>query len=168
MPRLLLSLYEIIYVTWFTSDLPEATGVRLRLPNSHALLGSGRPWIIPLSFVRHSVSLVEFSSSVCQWHMTHCCRGLAASLKDTVSSVHQTVHQHQQSVMLQQWIEWTTDKGTGPQSSRRPCVSVQQNDKSNVRPDLGVVPVMGLRVALYETKPVIMEKMVQIVINLHQ
>ena len=30
------------YVTWYTSNLPEATGVRLRLPNSHALLGSGR------------------------------------------------------------------------------------------------------------------------------
>jgi len=28
-----------IYVTWYTSGLPEATGVRLRLPNSHALLG---------------------------------------------------------------------------------------------------------------------------------
>ena len=38
----LLSLYGIIYVTWYTSNLPEATGVRLRLPNSHALLGSGR------------------------------------------------------------------------------------------------------------------------------
>ena len=37
----LLSLYGIIYVTWYTSNLPEATGVRLRLPNSHALLGSG-------------------------------------------------------------------------------------------------------------------------------
>ena len=41
-PLPLLSLYGIIYVTWYTSDLPEATGVRLRLPNSHALLGSGR------------------------------------------------------------------------------------------------------------------------------
>ena len=39
--RPLLSLYGIIYVTWYTSDLPEATGVRLRLPNSHALLGVG-------------------------------------------------------------------------------------------------------------------------------
>ena len=26
-------------VTWYTSGLPEATRVRLRLPNSHALLG---------------------------------------------------------------------------------------------------------------------------------
>jgi len=42
-PRPLLSLCGIIYVTWYTSGLPEATGVRLRLPNSHALLGSGRP-----------------------------------------------------------------------------------------------------------------------------
>jgi len=41
-PCLLLSLYGIIYVTWYTSGLPEATGVRLRLPNSHALLVSGR------------------------------------------------------------------------------------------------------------------------------
>jgi len=32
----LLSLYGIIYVTWYTSDLPEDAGVRLRLPNSHA------------------------------------------------------------------------------------------------------------------------------------
>jgi len=31
-------------VTWYTSGLPEATGVRLRLPNSHALLGFGRSW----------------------------------------------------------------------------------------------------------------------------
>ena len=38
--RPLLSLYGIIYVTWYTSNLPEATRVRLRLPNSHALLGS--------------------------------------------------------------------------------------------------------------------------------
>ena len=36
-PRPLLSLYGIIYVTWYTSGLPEATGVRLRLPNSHDL-----------------------------------------------------------------------------------------------------------------------------------
>jgi len=42
-PRPLLSLYGITYVTWYTSGLPEATTVRLRLPNSHALLGSGRP-----------------------------------------------------------------------------------------------------------------------------
>jgi len=47
-PRPLLSLYRIIYVTWYTSGLPKATGVRLRLPNSHALLGSGRPWKTPL------------------------------------------------------------------------------------------------------------------------
>ena len=47
-PRPLLSLYGIIYVTWYTSGLPEATGVRLRLPNSHALLGSGRPCKTPL------------------------------------------------------------------------------------------------------------------------
>ena len=47
-PCPLLSLYGIIYVTWYTSGLPEATGVRLRLPNSHALLGSGRPWKTPL------------------------------------------------------------------------------------------------------------------------
>ena len=47
-PRPLLSLYGIIYVTWYTSDLPEATRVRLRLPNSHALLGSGRPCKTPL------------------------------------------------------------------------------------------------------------------------
>ena len=38
-PCTLLSSYGIIYVTWYTSGLPEATGVRLRLPNSHALLG---------------------------------------------------------------------------------------------------------------------------------
>jgi len=44
----LLSLYGIIYVTWYTSNLPEATGVRLRLPNSHALLGSGMHWKTPL------------------------------------------------------------------------------------------------------------------------
>jgi len=31
-------------VTWYTGGLPEATGVRLRLPNSHALLGVGRSW----------------------------------------------------------------------------------------------------------------------------
>ena len=31
-------------MTWYTGGLPEATGVRLRLPNSHALLSSGRPW----------------------------------------------------------------------------------------------------------------------------
>ena len=42
--RPLLSLYGIIYVTWCTSNLSEATGVGLRLPNSHALLGSGRRW----------------------------------------------------------------------------------------------------------------------------
>ena len=36
------------YMTWYTSNLPEATGVRLRLPNSHALLGSGRPCKTPL------------------------------------------------------------------------------------------------------------------------
>ena len=47
-PRPLLSLYGIIYVTWYTRGIPEATGVRLRLPNSHALLGSGRPWKTPL------------------------------------------------------------------------------------------------------------------------
>jgi len=47
-PRHLLSLYGIIYVTWYTSGLPEATRVTLRLPNSHALLGSGRPWKTPL------------------------------------------------------------------------------------------------------------------------
>ena len=29
-PRFLLSLYGIIYVTWYTSNLPEATGVRLQ------------------------------------------------------------------------------------------------------------------------------------------
>ena len=29
-------------MTWYTSCLPEATGVRLRLPNGHALLGSGK------------------------------------------------------------------------------------------------------------------------------
>ena len=34
--------------------------------------------------------------------------------------------------------------------------------------DLGVVPVMGLRVALKETKPVMMEKTVQTVMNRHQ
>jgi len=51
-PRPLLSLYGIIYVTWYTSDLPEATGVRLRLPNSHALLGSGRPWKHPFTYLR--------------------------------------------------------------------------------------------------------------------
>jgi len=50
-PRPLLSLYGIIYVTWYTSGLPEATGVRLRLPNSHALLGSGRPCKTPLCFL---------------------------------------------------------------------------------------------------------------------
>jgi len=49
-PRPVLSLYGIIYVTWYTSGLPEATGVRLRLPNSHALLGSGRPCKTPLWF----------------------------------------------------------------------------------------------------------------------
>jgi len=32
---------------------------------------------------------------------------------------------------------------------------------------LGVVPVMGLRVALYDTNPVIIEKMVHTVMNLH-
>ena len=42
-PLPVVSLYGIIYVTWYTGGLPEATGVRLRLPNSHALLGSGRP-----------------------------------------------------------------------------------------------------------------------------
>jgi len=42
-PRPLLSLYGIIYVTWYTSSLPEATGVGLQLHNSHALLDSGRP-----------------------------------------------------------------------------------------------------------------------------
>ena len=47
-PRPLLSLYGIIYVIWYTSNLPEATEVRLRLPNSHALLGSGRRWKTPL------------------------------------------------------------------------------------------------------------------------
>ena len=41
-PRPLLALYGTIYVTWYTSNLPESTRVRLRLPNSHALLGSGR------------------------------------------------------------------------------------------------------------------------------
>ena len=41
-PRPLLSLYGIIYVIWYTSGLPEATGVRLRLPNSLALLCVGR------------------------------------------------------------------------------------------------------------------------------
>ena len=43
-PCPLLSLYGIIYVTWYTSGLPEATGVRLRLPNSHAQLGVSRSW----------------------------------------------------------------------------------------------------------------------------
>jgi len=51
-PRPILSLYGIIYVTWYTSGLPEATGVRLRLPNSYALLGSGRPWKTPLLFLQ--------------------------------------------------------------------------------------------------------------------
>jgi len=35
-------------VTWYTSGLPEATGVGLRLPNGDALSGSGRPWKTPL------------------------------------------------------------------------------------------------------------------------
>jgi len=48
LPRPLLSLYGIIYVTWYTSGLPEATGVGLRLPHSHALLGVGRSGIAPL------------------------------------------------------------------------------------------------------------------------
>jgi len=30
-PHPLLSVYGIIYVTWYTSGLPEATGVRLQL-----------------------------------------------------------------------------------------------------------------------------------------
>ena len=49
-PRPLLFLYGIIYVTWYNSGLAEATGVRLRLPNSYALLDSGRPWKTPLYF----------------------------------------------------------------------------------------------------------------------
>ena len=47
-PCPLLSLYGIIYVTWYTSGLPEATEVRLRLPNSHVLLRVGRSWKTPL------------------------------------------------------------------------------------------------------------------------
>jgi len=60
-PRPLLSLCGIIYVTWYTSGLPEVTGVRLRLPNSHALLGSGRPWKTP--YVSHGTcTCVQFNA----------------------------------------------------------------------------------------------------------
>ena len=40
-PCPLLSLYGVIYVTWYTSGIPKATGVRLRLPNNHTLLNAG-------------------------------------------------------------------------------------------------------------------------------
>jgi len=74
-PRPLLSLYGIIYVTWYTSDLPEATGVRLRLPNSHALLGSGRPCKTPLSTHHQSICLFAYitisSASFCAQLMMH-------------------------------------------------------------------------------------------------
>ena len=65
-PRHLLSLYGIIYVTWYTSDLPEATGVRLRLPNSHALLGSGRPCKTPLIFTEVIVDCKSTVILLCQ------------------------------------------------------------------------------------------------------
>jgi len=51
-PRPLLSLNGRIYVTWYTSGLPEATGVRLRLPNSHAVLGVKKHSLLHFILIR--------------------------------------------------------------------------------------------------------------------
>ena len=48
------------------------------------------------------------------------------------------------------------------------CSAQQPNRSTRQISNLGVVPAMGLRVALYETKPVITENIVQTVMNRHQ